>query len=168
MADIIYPKNDLPSIYKSEGSKYSELSVTDLSTIAGGSFTSTTSGTTYTYTNGQDLYNQLAVVLDDYSITAIEWNTVRSFILGQGMPVSNGIKQTLVRVDGKLSEVRLFQSNGTTLMARTVLNRVNNALDSVDTIVYDTNGTSVLCQFKDTLVRVGGQLQDVTRTVQVI
>lgn len=168
MADIINLKQDIPSIYKSEGSQYATLVVSILTTTGSGSWTSTSSGTVYNYTAGlQDLFNQLDIVLSDYRISSVDWNLIRSFIYGQGTPMVDGIQTKLVKVNGVLSEVQLLKADLTTLMAKTVLNRVNGSLDSVDTIIYDDTGLIEICKYKDTLVKINGSLDHITRTIQV-
>ena len=140
-----------------------------MTTTGAYSFTSVSSGTTYSGATGgeQQLFNDLALVLSEYSIASLDWNLIRGFIYGSGNPITDGIQTQLIRTNGVLTEVRLYQSDLTTLMIKTVLNRVNGNLDNVDTFVYASDGTSVLLQFKDTLTRTDGQLTSVTRTVQI-
>lgn len=168
MADILNLKQDIPAIYKSEASQYATLAVSILTTSGSGSWVSTSSGTTYSYTSGlQDLFNQLAVVLEDYTVTSLEWNLIRSFIYGQGTPMVNGIQTKLVKVNGVLTEVQLLKADLTTLMAKTILNRTAGSLTSVDNIVYADNGVDIIVQYREELNKVNGVLDNVVRTIQV-
>ena len=167
MASVINLKQDLPAVYKSEGQQYATLAVSILTTSGAYSFTSTSSGTTYSGASGgqQQLFNDLATVLSDYSVSAIDWNLIRSFIYGQGTPMVNGIQTKLVKVNGILTEVQLFKSDLTTLMAKTVLNRTNGNLTSVTSYIYADNGSSIVAQFVDNLNKINGVLDNITRTV---
>ena len=168
MSDVINKKYDLSSLLKDEGKEFARLSLETLTTTGSGSFVSASSGTTYNFSSGtQDLYNQLAVVLDDYYISALDYNLIKNFIYGNGNPITDGIQTQLIRTNGVLTEVRLYQLDLTTLIIKTVLNRVGGVLNDVDTIVYADDGTTPILSYNDELVRTNGQLTAVTRTVSV-
>ena len=169
ISNVINLKQDVSTILKSEAGQYATLAVSILTTTDAYSFTSTSSGVTYSGSSGgqQQLFNDLAVVLVDNSIAGVDWNLIRSFIYGQGTPMLNGMQTKLVKVNGVLKEVDLYKADLTTLIAKTVLNRTSGILSSVDNYVYSTDGVTVLVQYKDTLNRVSGALDNVVRTVQI-
>lgn len=167
--DQIRIVQDVPTLYFSEATEFYRLNFLNGRTTTGSySFTSSSSGTNYTGTGGeQGLYNELSVALTDYKISAIDINSIRSWIYGQGMPLLNGVKTQLIRTNGALTEVQLLQSDNTTLISKVVLNRTNGILMSVTNYIYLNNGTSVVAQWTDTLNRVDGQLDNIPRTITV-
>jgi hypothetical protein len=78
-------KYDLVESLVQELSKLQELFLKGATRTSSGSgsWTSTSSSTTYNYTAGEDdLYAQLQTVLEDYQITASDWNTVNNKLIG--------------------------------------------------------------------------------------
>lgn len=70
-------KYDIPDTYLNEYTKYQELFLLGSSgrgAIGAGSFLSTTSSVTYTYTDGNDLFSQLNTAIGDYLVTASDFN----------------------------------------------------------------------------------------------
>lgn len=74
---------DLPNLYKSEWSKFDELVKTyPITTTGAQSFTSVSSATTYTTTNGGwlNIFTQLQTVLQPYLVNSTYWNSIQTEI----------------------------------------------------------------------------------------
>jgi len=152
---VIYSKQDVPQLYTSEASEYALLSLSARSISGSGSFTSTSSAVIYNYTSGlQDLYNQLYTVLQPYTIVALEWNAIRSWLWGNGVPIESGYRQ-LATYDSNsnVTNFAIYTSSAqTTKVAELIVAYdSNNNVTSTREKYYDSNGTTVLCDYTDTI-----------------
>ena len=76
-------KYDIPDTYLDEYTSYQNLfpvGAAGRALIPAGSLLSNSSGVTYTYTDGNDLFSQLQTVLADYLVTASDWNSLETTI----------------------------------------------------------------------------------------
>jgi hypothetical protein len=90
---------DVTSTYYSEGVKFQELAMKVGRSASSGTWNSASSTVTYTYSNEDDLFTQLQVVLDDYLPTAVKWNNKIDKIggtTGQILRVDNSATPTIV------------------------------------------------------------------------
>ena len=92
MEYLIREKFDIPTIYSWEVNGYTELAFATKTTSGAYSELSTSSGVTYSGSDGtQGLFNKLALALNDYQITAVDWDAIRSWVYGGLSPVVNGL-----------------------------------------------------------------------------
>lgn len=156
----MYLKGDIPTIYYSEATQYLSMVFITKTTTGAYSFFSASSGTTYSGGSGgqQALFDALAVVLNDYQMTGVDWNVVRSWIYGAGSPVIDGGKvQMNYDSTGVLSSVDLIDEMSLKMLSTSFV-FTNSILASATTSVYDSDGTTVILQFTDTLVYIDNWL----------
>lgn len=151
----IYLKQDVPQSLVLEAQQYALLSVSARTTSGSGTFVGTSN--TINYTNGtQELYDDLDAIMFDYRISSIEFDNVRSWINGQGMPVESGYRQTVTRdSSGKVATAELYTSSAmTTLVSKQTITRDSSGkVASVLYDILDTDGITSICQFTDVITR---------------
>ena len=87
-------KYDIPDTYLNEYTKWQELfllGTAGRASYGSGTFVSSTSAISYPYTDGGDLFTQLQAVLQDYLITASDWNEFKNTIHEGSYAVSTNV-----------------------------------------------------------------------------
>lgn len=134
---------NLPNIYGAEAGKFEELR--DLGTrrtpTASGTFYSDDSGTLYTYTDLEDLYQQLKIVLANYILTAEDTNKIFDNEANIATNTDN-----LTFTANELSMLQLFPSVGGTANALSV---TTQAIQSFD-YAKDGNPITILPNLSNT------------------
>ena len=164
---------DVPQVYFSEATEFYRLNFLVGRTTSGAYiFTSTSSGVPYTGTGGeQGLYNALFVALQPYGCSANDINAIRSWLWGGSVPIESGYRQKATYdLSGNVTNFAIWTSSAmTTKVAELIA-----VYDSLGTVLstqekyYNTNGTSVLCDYTDSYYYLtNGDFDYADRTVTV-
>lgn len=160
--------------------KYLELISKPSPLTTGGNATwmSPSSNITYPAPTGGEaqLLALLENTLDPYLLNAVKWNAISAEVIALVNGMTGDIKNSnagltfeepsvtkLNKVLGKL--VSVDETVDGVLYRKTTLNKVDGKLVSQNIKIYDTNGTTVISEILDTLVKIDGKLDEVVRTV---